>query len=456
MATVNIMKNVRSQTRAGLAFILAYCKRDAKTQYESKKLVTGINCVAASAYREMMNTKLQYGKADGRMFYHLVQSFSPEERIAPETAHEIAVRFASKQFSGFEVLVATHMDKHHVHSHFVVNSVSCEDGRKLHADKEFLPRLREASDRLCMEYGLSVVGPKKKSRRTEQMSSREYRAADRGESWKLRLVVTVEEAMAAARTREEFIRMMEAEGYSVRWTPERKYITYTTPDGQRCRDNKLHEEKFLNENMENEFRIRYEVFGGAEESGEKESPYGRAGTALRGSDGAQLESDDRHTESAACYADAAHGYDAGAGYEDRDREIPGASARSADGADGEQLYDHRGISNDDETGVGRIYRLDENGDLRFVETGWENERELLGESLNSEGYDEELYEEDLLDHGDPIGGHGHLLSDAAYLAADLSNLLDDGRQIEDSTTLPQARKQRKKKEQGHGPVMGGM
>lgn len=456
MATVNVMKNVRSQTRAGLAFILSYCKRDAKTQYGDRKLVTGINCVAASAYREMMNTKLQYGKTDGRMFYHLVQSFSPEEQITPETAHRLAVRFASEQFPGFEVLVATHVDKRHVHSHFVVNSVSCEDGKKLHADKDFIPTLREASDRLCMEYDLSVVQPKKKSQQAEQMSSREYRTADRGASWKMRLVVTIEEAMAVARSRREFIRIMEAEGYGVRWTPQRKYITYTTPDGQRCRDNKLHEEKFLKENMENEFRIRYEIFGGAEESSEKDSPYGRAGAALYRGDGAQLESDDRYAENTDRYADAAHGYGGGADDEERDYGMHGASDRGVDGADGEQLFDHRGIPNGDDAGGGRIYRLDENGDLGYVETGWENERELLERSLTDEGYDEEIYETDLLDYGDSVGDHGHLLSDAAYLVADLSYLLDDGRRIEDSTTLPQPRRQKKKKEQGHGPVMGGM
>ena len=96
---------------------------------------------------------------------------------------------------------------------------------------------------------------KEQSQKVKQMSSREYRAAERGESWKMQLIVTIEDAMAIAGSREHFIRFMEAEGYGVKWTDDRKYITYTTPDGNKCRDIKLHEEKFLKENMEYEFRI---------------------------------------------------------------------------------------------------------------------------------------------------------------------------------------------------------
>ena len=274
MATVNIMKNKRTQSRAGLAFILSYCKRDSKTIHEGKKLVSGVNCLPESAYREFMNTKLQYGKTEDRKFYHFTQFFHPDEKLTPETAHEIALKFAQQMFPGFEVLVATHTDKAHIHSHFVVNSVSCDTGYKYHSDSDNIQRLRDASDKLCMEYDLSVVVPKDKSQKVKQMSAREYHSAERGESWKMRLIVTIEDAMAIARSREHFIRLMEAEGYEVKWTRDRKSITYTTPDGKRCRDNKLYEEKFLKENMEYEFRIRREIergFEGYGESADQES-----------------------------------------------------------------------------------------------------------------------------------------------------------------------------------------
>lgn len=91
--------------------------------YNGRKLVSGVNCVPQSAFNEMMNTKIQYRKTDGRMYYHLFQSFHPDEPITPETAHEIALKFAQEQFKGYEVLVATHIDREHIHSHFIVNSV---------------------------------------------------------------------------------------------------------------------------------------------------------------------------------------------------------------------------------------------------------------------------------------------------------------------------------------------
>ena len=98
--------------------MLDYCSRNAKTNHDGKRLVTGINCVAQSAYNEMMNTKLRYKKSDGRMYYHLLQSFHPDEKLTPETAHEIALHFAEKNFKGYEILVATHVDRNHIQYEF--------------------------------------------------------------------------------------------------------------------------------------------------------------------------------------------------------------------------------------------------------------------------------------------------------------------------------------------------
>ena len=134
IAVVTIIARKKTQTRQGLWGLLHYCMQDKKTMYNGRKLVTGINCVAQSAFNEMVNTKLQYRKSGGRQYYHIMQSFHPDEPITPETAHEIALRFAEENFSGYEVLVATHVDRHHIHSHFVVNSVNAETGLKFHSD----------------------------------------------------------------------------------------------------------------------------------------------------------------------------------------------------------------------------------------------------------------------------------------------------------------------------------
>ena len=149
MATVNFLSCNSKQTSGGLSSTLNYCEREAKTAYDGKRLVTGINCNAENAYTEMMCTKEQYDKTDGRMYYHLVQSFHPDEKITPEEAHKVACEFAESQFKNVEVGVATHVDAEHIHSHFVINSVSFEDGKKYHSSKNDLQKLRDASDEIC-------------------------------------------------------------------------------------------------------------------------------------------------------------------------------------------------------------------------------------------------------------------------------------------------------------------
>ncbi len=453
MATVNIMKNTRSQTRAGLAFILSYCKRESKIRYCNHQLVTGVNCVAESAYHEMMNTKMQYGKTDGRMFYHMVQSFSPEENISPETAHEIALKFAEQQFQNYEVLVATHVDKEHIHSHFVVNSVSFENGYKYHSDNENVQRLRDASDKLCAEYGLSVVKPKTKSQKTGQMSSREYRSAERGESWKMQLIVTIEDAMTVANSKENFIAMMETEGYEVKWTADRKNITYTTPEEFKCRDSKLHEEKFLKKNMENEFRIRNEITAGFESESTAADEACRKSRAVRGGYRTELEGDDRLAEHADRDVGTDYGYGVDSYYEGRIYRISKSAARLSDRIYGREQGSDKGFSDNDAADGKRIYRIDENGDLGFIGTGWENERELFEKSLYGEGCDEAIYEEADYDFADTDSSIDHLGTDTAYLLADLTNIIDNDHPVEDCTTMSYPHRQ-KKKNTGH--TMGGM
>ena len=215
IAVVTIIARKKTQTRKGLWGLLHYCMQDKKTIHNGRKLVTGINCVAQSAFNEMVNTKLQYRKSGGRQYYHIMQSFHPDEPITPETAHEIALRFAEENFPGYEVLVATHVDRHHVHSHFVVNSVNAETGLKFHSDNHEIQRLRDASDRLCVEYGFSVVVPKSKT--VKGMSTAEYHVAEKGQSWKLDLAMAIDEAMRYAVSKEHFIELMEMEGYERIW-----------------------------------------------------------------------------------------------------------------------------------------------------------------------------------------------------------------------------------------------
>ena len=223
-----------------------------------------------------------------------MQSFHPDEPITPETAHEIALRFAEENFPGYEVLVATHVDRHHVHSHFVVNSVNAETGLKFHSDNHEIQRLRDASDKLCIEYGFSVVVPK--SKKVKGMSTAEYHVAEKGQSWKLDLAMAIDEAMRYAVSKKHFIELMEMEGYEVKWKDTHKYITYTCPNGKPCRDIRLHEEKYLKENMEDEFRIREKIIRDIESTGKDEFGESGADSDLYRGAGEGLDSVDSDAE----------------------------------------------------------------------------------------------------------------------------------------------------------------
>ena len=245
-----------TQSRAAMRGVMLYVMQEKKTAWEGGPLVSGINCQPQSVYDDFLNTKLLYHKDDGTMFYHMVQSFPKGAAVDPRQAHEAARRLA-EYFDGCEVLVCTHVDREHIHSHCVINSVNFETGKKLHMAKEQLQELMRRNDAICQEMGLPVFEtPIQKAR---GMSGAEYHTALKGQSWKLRLMNTIDECMKYAADKDAFVSLMMSEGYAVRWESSRKYITYTTPDGMRCRDSKLHEEKYCKEVMEREFRIRAEI-----------------------------------------------------------------------------------------------------------------------------------------------------------------------------------------------------
>ena len=254
MAIVHFVNYKRgTQSRAAMRGVMLYVMQEKKTTWEGEPLVSGINCQPQSVYDDFLNTKLLYHKDSGVMFYHMVQSFPKGAAVDPQQAHEAARRLA-EYFDGCEVLVCTHVDREHIHSHCVINSVNFETGKKLHMAKEQLQELMRRNDMICQEMGLPVFdAPTQQAR---GMSGAEYHTALKGQSWKLRLMNTIDECMKYAADKDAFVSLIESEGYAVCWESTRKYITYTTPDGLKCRDNKLHEEKYCKEAMEHEFRIR--------------------------------------------------------------------------------------------------------------------------------------------------------------------------------------------------------
>ena len=259
MATVTYIKETRQHISA-MRGVMRYCMREDKTwdEQSGQRLISGINCDGMNSILEFEATKAAHGKMDGINFYQYVQSFKPSENITPKQAHEIAMEFAARAWPGAEVLVTTHCDANHVHSHFIINSVNFETGLKLRQNPNTLKFLRLVSDDICMAHGFSVL-PKYEGG-GKKMSAREWRAAQKGQSWKFRLMYDVSDAMKKSQSKEDFIILMKRKGYEVKWTDERKDITFTCPNGMKCRGSRLHQERFRKENIENEFRLRKEQF----------------------------------------------------------------------------------------------------------------------------------------------------------------------------------------------------
>ena len=350
MAIVHFVNYKRgTQSRAAMRGVMCYVMQEKKTAWEAEPLVSGINCQPQSVYDDFLNTKLLYHKDGGVMFYHMVQSFPKGEMIDPRQAHEAARRLA-EYFDGCEVLVCTHVDREHIHSHCVINSVDFDTGKKLHMAKEQLQELMRRNDMICQEMGLPVFEPTAQQARS--MSGAEYHTALKGQSWKLRLMNTIDECMKYAADKDAFVSLMESEGYAVRWESGRKYITYTTPDGMKCRDNKLHEEKYCKEAMEHEFRIRAEIVSARTQAAQHpaDSAAG-AGTTSRSTS-----------------------HKSGLGANDEIHGCTVVPCRSADGSVGERQQADVAASHADAAG-----RSAEDGEASGADerTGWETEREAF-------------------------------------------------------------------------------
>ena len=232
---------------------------------ESVQLVSGHNCVPEMALKSFLATQALYKAeqekhiAEGKenvMFYQYVQSFSPKDKLTPEQAHEIGMQFVREFFPKHEVIVATHLDNNQLHNHFVINATSFVDGNKLHTNKYTLSDMRQLNDEICLAHGLSVLKPYDPTKPSINLGQREYRAQEKGESWKFELLLVITDLMKTCGSKDDFIRKLKEKGYDVRWEEHHKTMTYTCPNGKKVRDNKLHDARFLKGAMENEFRIR--------------------------------------------------------------------------------------------------------------------------------------------------------------------------------------------------------
>ena len=418
-----------TQTRSCMKSVMRYVSQMSKTLWDGQQLVSGIGCQQETAFDEFLSTKLLHHKDGGVMFYHMVQSFPKGADIDPRAAHEAARKLAG-YFEGCEVLVCTHTDREHIHSHCIINSVNFETGKKVHIADKQIQELRVRNDQICEELGLPKF-QKDEQRQSRGMSNAEYYTAVKGESWKFELMRVIDECMRCAGNREEFLVLLRSEGYNATWTDGRKNITYTTPDGRKCRDNKLHIEKYLKGNMEAEFGYRTENDNTRNvDAAQKAGGRGRTAGTQRDGHGAELERAARNAGQAVSAADVVrHG-----------PENASDESRSA------------GISDQDA-----------NERRKFRETGWEPEREVFFQLQSADrdyeerpDRDSERYEETAFGYGagsageNPIlrvdlGCGNNLLRGAVRLGHAVEQMMDDAPTHDGTTTPPHIDSKRRKK-----------
>ena len=277
---VNKTINKRTNTHGAMRNCIEYVLRQDKTS-ELLTYVTGPYCHNEInydlVYRTFLEEKKMWNKDTGRMYAHNIISWHKDEQITPEQALEFGKEFAENWFSGFQTLVAVHKDKDHIHCHLVTNSVSYEDGRKLHNTRKDLERMKQLTNQMCRERGLTVA-EKGKHFDGNQIEKGEVIAWSKDkynlfrqqvkDSFVADCAMAVLKAMENCISKEKFIEKMKQFGWNVNWTEKRKHITFQNQDGKKVRDSNLSKTFHLDiskEDLENEFDRNYErVRAGAE------------------------------------------------------------------------------------------------------------------------------------------------------------------------------------------------
>ena len=416
MATVTA---ISTKGGGGGKATLEYICREDKT--DNKKYVTALNCSLPTVYQEFKNTREMYGKTDGIKYYHFVQSHPCGYAIEPELAHRIAVEFAEKAFKGHECVVATHIDAEHIHSHIVFNSVNADSGMKYHSNKFTLNDIRVLSDEICQKYGVQTLEKPVVNQRTNGITTAEYRSAMKGESWKIDLINVIDEVMKQAKTQKQFCFLMRQKRYGVRWEESRKYITYTCPNGKRCRDSRLHEPKYSKEMMLNEFKIREDEISFEIKSGRSDE---HTTGDIRSRQ--QLESNDSsayvtHPSSRTGQRESKSNYDCRA-----DELSLGKSAGDIQsGESGVQTHSANNSRADNELSDELNQSIGE-----AVLTGWETERRILfeAERIRRTQYEMQL-QADWNSYSDTIGT-ADIVDSVASIASIIDNAPTDPEELE--------------------------
>ena len=233
---VDYASNPEKTTEDDLASVIRYAmdgdKTAAETAAGSEKAcyVTSVNCSVDTVLEEMLNTQTLFGKTGGNVAYHCYQSFKPGE-VTPEQCHQLGVELARRMWGDrYQVLVATHLDRDHLHNHLVCCSVSFIDGKKFNDNKAAYSRLRRLSDEICRENGLSVI-EKPRGKTPRQI----HFAEKNGEPTRYNLMrEAIDNAVSLSTNFPTFISLMKQQGYIISYSYTRKYPTIRSVNSQKA------------------------------------------------------------------------------------------------------------------------------------------------------------------------------------------------------------------------------
>ena len=271
---VNKVVNKSTKTHGAMRNVIEYVLRDDKVR-EGYVAITGPyapdKITWDGVYQAFMFEKLLWGKDSGRMYAHNIISFHKDEAVTPEQCLNIGQNFCDRFFPGHQSLIGVHQDRDHLHIHIITNSVSYEDGRKLHQTKKDLEAQKQYTNNLCKELGLSV---------TEKGKHFDGTSIDEGEitawnkdkynllkhenkkSFLVECAIAIMDTIKNCFTKDMFISGMNDKGWKVNWEDRRKHITFTNGNGNKVRDSNISKTFSMDvskEGLLNEFKRQNEV-----------------------------------------------------------------------------------------------------------------------------------------------------------------------------------------------------
>lgn len=209
-------KSPAIKTQIAVKSAIDYITKKEKTTPE---LTSYYGCTRGSTEtvaKEFELTREAYGKNNNVLSHHLIQSFSHNDNITPEKAHQLAKEFVEKCLSNYQVVFATHTDGKNIHTHYIINSVSHLDGKKFYSNKRTINMLRRASDEICYKNNLKVI--ETKTSKYERLDDATYRLALKGKSWKFNLLNDLDDALKECKSKNEFINYFKNKNYEIRYT----------------------------------------------------------------------------------------------------------------------------------------------------------------------------------------------------------------------------------------------